>query len=71
MRSINRLPALFPYEIACKVTVVDLIERTKWCNQNIGDWLVNWTHVYDPEYKVYWYLFSTEEDLTLFKLIWS
>jgi len=33
--------------------------------------LVNWTHVYDPECKVYWYLFSTEEDLTLFKLIWS
>ena len=71
MQSNNRLPALFPFEVACKVTVVDLVERNNWCNQNIGRGLVSWTHIYDYDNKVYWYLFSTEEDLTLFKLIWS
>ena len=58
----------FPYRAPFMSNVVELIERTKWCHQNIGDWLIHWCHLYDPERKVYWYCFSTEEDLAYFQL---
>lgn len=60
----------FPYAVACKVTVVDLWLRTNWCKQNIGRWLVDWTHTYDNHRQVYWYCFSSQEQSTYFQLTW-
>lgn len=60
----------FPHRTLCKTNILDLIARTKWCHQNIGDWQIDWEHCYDPEKKLYWYCFSSQEDLVFFQLMW-
>jgi len=60
--------SMFQHKVACTVTIKDLMQHTKWCRQNIGDWLTDWYHLYDPKRKVYWYCFSTEDDLAYFQL---
>ena len=62
---------LFQHRAAYVSTIPDLVARTNWCNQNIGPWLVAWNHFYEPKKSVYWYCFSTKEDLALFQLAWS